>query len=274
MRKVLSIQDISCVGKCSLTVSLPLISCMGVECQILPTSLLSTHTMFKSYSFLDLTEEMLTILNHFELNEFKFDALCSGYLGSIKQIEILKAIASKYRNDKCFYVCDPVMADAGKLYKGFDMSFVKEMFELCKCADIIVPNITEACFMLGIEYKERMSQEEIEHILRSFEKNGIKNVLLTGVAFKEDELGIALLHDGEIEYHFNQKISRNFHGSGDIFASVFVGALLREKTMFEASALAADFVCEAIKMTLKEKDHNEYGLNFEQVIPYLVDRIR
>ena len=274
MKKLLTVQDISCVGKCSLTVALPIISSMGVECQILPTSLLSTHTAFKSYSFLDLTDEMNVILNEFEKNGFSFDLIYSGYLGSIRQIDILKGIVNKYRSDKCLYICDPAMGDYGKLYKGFDVLFAKHMLELCKCSDVIVPNITEACYMLDIEYKEKMSEEDIVNILYKFKECGIKNVLLTGVSFEEDKLGIALFDGKEIHYHFNPKINANFHGSGDTFASVFSGALLNNKTMLESAILASKFVCKAIECTLNEKDHNEYGLNFEQAIGYLLDNLK
>ena len=176
MKKVLSIQDISCVGKCSLTVALPIISCMGVECQILPTSLLSTHTAFSSFSFLDLTDEMDVILKQFELNGFAFDSLYSGYLGSIRQIDILIGIIEKYKTADNYVVIDPVMGDYGKLYKGFDINFAKKMFSLCKKADIIIPNLTEACYMLDVPYKDEMNQEEIEYILKRFKEEGIKNV--------------------------------------------------------------------------------------------------
>ena len=270
MKKVLSIQDISCVGKCSLTVALPIISSMGVECQILPTSLLSTHTAFSSFSFLDLTDEMDVILKQFELNGFSFDSLYSVYLGSIRQIDMLTRIIEKYKTEDNYVVIDPVMGDYGKLYKGFDINFAKKMFSLCKKADIIIPNLTEACYMLDVPYKEEMNQEEIEHILNRFKEEGIKNVLLTGVSFEPNKLGIALSTSEGIKYHFNDKIDAKFHGSGDIFASTFVGGLMNGKSMFDAAVLASKYVCESIICTLKEENHNTYGLNFEQAIHYLV----
>ena len=273
MKKVLSIQDISCVGKCSLSVALPIISSMGVECQILPTSLLSTHTAFSSFSFLDLTDEMDIILKQFELNGFAFDSIYSGYLGSFKQIDMLMGIVDKYKTETNYVVVDPVMGDYGKLYKGFDEKFAKKMLSLCKKADVIIPNLTEACYMLDVPYKDEMNQEEIEYILKRFKEEGVKNVLLTGVSFEETKLGIALSTSEGIKYHFNDKIDAKFHGSGDIFASTFVGALMNGKSMFDSAILASKYVCESIICTLKEENHNKYGLNFEQAIPYLVKNI-
>ena len=165
------------------------------------------------------------------------------------------------------------MGDYGKLYKGFDINFAKKMFSLCKKADIIIPNLTEACYMLDVPYKEEMNQEEIEYILKRFKEEGIKNVLLTGVSFDSTKLGIALSTGEGIQYHFNDKIDAKFHGSGDIFASTFVGALMNGKSMFDAAVLASKYVCESIICTLKEENHNKYGLNFEQAIPYLVKNI-
>ena len=270
MKKVLSIQDISCVGKCSLTVALPIISSMSVECQILPTSLLSTHTAFSSFSFLDLTDEMDVILKQFELNGFAFDSIYSGYLGSIRQIDMLIAIIEKYKTENNYVVIDPVMGDYGKLYKGFDEKFAKKMFSLCKKADIIIPNLTEACFMLDVPYKDEMNQEEIEYILNRFKEEGVKNVLLTGVSFEADKLGIALSTGDGVKYHFNDNIDAKFHGSGDIFASTFVGALMNGKSMFDSAVLASKYVCESLICTLKEENNKTYGLNFEQAIPYLI----
>ena len=274
MKKVLSIQDISCVGKCSLTVALPIISSMGVECQILPTSLLSTHTAFKSYSFLDLTDEMDVILNQFEVNGFSFDAIYSGYLGSIKQIDTLINIIEKYKTKDNYVVCDPVMGDYGKLYKGFDVKFAKKMLTLCQKADIIIPNMTEACYMLDYPYKENMTKEDIETIMSLFKEKGVKGILLTGVSFESGKLGFALMEDETIQYHFNDYIDAKFHGSGDIFASTFVGGIMNGLSMFEAAKVASIFVCESLMCTLKEENHNTYGLNFEQAIPYLIKNIK
>ncbi len=271
MKKVLSIQDISCVGKCSLTVALPIISSMGIECAILPTSLLSNHTAFKSFTFLDLTNEMKKILNEFKNQGFEFDSIYSGYLGSKEQIDILIDVAKDFKNESNYVICDPAMADYGKLYPGFDMDFANHMFKLCLKADVILPNITEACLMLGLEYKEKMSKDDIELIMSEFAKTGVKNVVLTGVSFDDSKLGFAFLDEKRnIKYHFNDVINARYHGSGDIFASTFTGALMNGKDMFTSAVIASKFVCESLKLTLKDKNSNWYGLNFEQAIPYLL----
>lgn len=274
MKKVLSVQDISCVGKCSLTVALPILSSVGVECQILPTSLLSNHTMFKSFTFLDLTDECQKIVNKFQENEFKFDCIYSGYLGSVKQIELMFDIINKFKKDCEYVVVDPAMADDGKFYPGFDKAFGKKMFELCLKADIILPNITEACFMLDVEYKSRFNKEEIEAILNKFHALGCKNVIITGVSFEEDRLGYAYKDEsGHIEYYFNELIKAKYHGSGDVFASSFVGALMNNKSMFESAKIAAYYVCESLNATLNDENRNWYGLNFEQTLPLLIEKI-
>ena len=275
MKKVLSIQDISCVGKCSLTVALPIISSMGVECQILPTSLLSNHTAFSHFSFLDLTDEIKNILKEFKLHNFEFDGIYSGYLGSIEQIEILKEVVKDFKDERSYYVCDPAMADYGVLYSGFNMEFVKQMFTLCKVADVILPNITEACFMLGKEYKDKMNKEDVEDILYSFHKEGVKNVILTGVSFENSKLGFAYMNEnGDILYHFNDFINAKYHGSGDIFASAFVGALMNGKDMYKSAIIASKYVCESLKLTLDDPNRNWYGLNFETAIPFLLEEVK
>ena len=275
MKKVLSVQDISCVGKCSLTVALPILSACGIECQILPTSLLSNHTAFKSFTFLDLTDECQKIVNKFVENEFKFDCIYSGYLGSIKQIELMYDILNKFKQDVEYVVVDPAMADYGKLYPGFDNTFAKEMFNLCLKADIIIPNITVACIMLDVPYKEKMNKEDVELLLSKFHAYNCKHVIITGVSFEDEKLGFAYMNEqGNIEYFFNDFINAKYHGSGDIFASSFVGALMNKKSMFESAQIASYYVCESLKATLNDSNCNWYGLNFEETLPLLISKIK
>ena len=152
MKRVLTIQDISCVGKCSLTVALPIISAFGIETAILPTAVLSTHTMFKNFTFKDLTDELEKISDHWKKEQIGFDAIYTGYLGSFEQIDLVCEIVNILRDENTLVIVDPVMADNGKLYPGFTEEFAKEMAKLCSKADIILPNMTEASFMLGIPY--------------------------------------------------------------------------------------------------------------------------
>lgn len=270
MKRIATVQDISCVGKCSLTVALPIISAMGVEAAILPTAVLSTHTMFKGFTCKDLSDQIAPILDHWEKEQFEFDALYTGYLASSEQIDLMISFFERFGKN-CLKVVDPAMGDNGKMYPAFDVSFAREMARLCAVGDVILPNLTEACFMLGEPYKETYDRAYIKDILRKLTALGAKKAVLTGVGFEEDKLGIVGYDSetGEFFEYFNEKIPQKYHGTGDIYSSVVVGALMQNKTLPEASALAADFVCECIRRTYAEKGGDWYGVHFEEVLPML-----
>lgn len=271
---ILSIQDISCVGQCSLTVALPIISACGIETAILPGALLSNHTasLYSGFTFKDLTEEMPKILERWNKENIFFDAFYTGYVTKI-QIPYILEIMKKAAKPNALRIIDPAMADEGVLYTGFDDNFPKEMAKLCKGADYILPNLTEASFLLGIPYVgKNYDQAYIEKISRELIKLGAKNVIITGVSFKKGEIG-ASVYSSEtdtFEYYFNEYIDCRFHGTGDIFSSVFVGAILRGKTPIKAVKIAADFVVESIKKTLNDIKAHWYGVKFEKVIPKLI----
>ena len=275
MKRLVTIQDISCVGKCSLTVATPIISAMGVETAILPTAVLSTHTMFKRFTFRDLSSDIPKIAEHWKGENIGFDAIYTGYLGSIEQIEMLKSFFKEFKTNTNFIFVDPAMADNGKLYTGFDEKFALKMKELCNAADIIVPNLTEASFMLKREYKESYSEEEIKEILIELSKDGANKVVLTGVSFNDKELGVMSYNKKTNEFfsYFREKIPVKYHGTGDIFASTLVGALVNEKALEESLKIALDYVWETINDTYIEKKEDAYGVNFETKIPYLLKRI-
>lgn len=273
-KRILTIQDISCVGQCSLTVALPVISACGIETAILPSSVLSNHTAkgFSAWTFCDLTDEMPKILEQWKKDNITFDAFYTGYV-SKPQIAIILDIIRATRNDDALVIVDPVMADNGLLYKGFDEDFPQHMLNLCNNADVVLPNITEAALMLDMPYIEKNhTKEYIEEMVTRLHQKGAKNVVLTGVSFNPDELGVACYDGQTISYYFNKRLDVSFHGTGDAYASAFTGALLRGKTLLEAASIAADFVVEAIKTTLKDGDH-WYGVKFEQVLPYLINRL-
>ena len=275
MKKIVSIQDISCFGKCSLTVALPVVSAMGVECAIIPTAVLSTHTGgFTGYTFRDLTDDIEKIADHWESIPLSFDAVYTGYLSSAKQVDILLDFFNRFGRDSLIFV-DPAMGDKGKLYAGFSDSFPKEMAKLCAVSDVTVPNLTEACAMLGIEYIESgYNKEYIENILHKLRDTGAKNAVLTGVSFSDDKLGIALLKEGanEVFYYFTEKIPRSYHGTGDLFSSCCVGALTRGMSLEDAISLAADFTVKSIKATYDDPGYT-YSVKFEKCIPYLVKQL-
>ena len=276
MRRIVTIQDISCVGKCSLTVALPIISAMGIETAVIPTAVLSTHTAFKNFTYRDLTNDLPKIAIHWKQEKFNFDGIYTGYLGSIEQIDMLKEFFKQFKTSENFIFIDPVMADNGKLYAGFDTNFVKEMKELCKTADIIVPNITEASYMLEKEYKENYSEEEIKHMLIELSNLGPKYVVLTGVSFKDNELGVMSYNKETNKFftYFKEKVPAKYHGTGDIFASTLVGAITNNNTIEEGLKIAVDYVWETINDTYKTNKEDAYGVNFETKIPYLINRIK
>ena len=276
MKRIVTIQDISCVGKCSLTVALPIISAMGIETAVIPTAVLSTHTAFKNFTYRDLTNDLPKIASHWKQEKFNFDGIYTGYLGSIEQIDMLKEFFKQFKTSENFIFIDPVMADNGKLYAGFDTNFVKEMKELCKTADIIVPNLTEASYMLETEYKEKYSEEEIKHMLIELSNLGPKYVVLTGVSFKDNELGVMSYNKETNKFftYFKEKVPAKYHGTGDIFASTLVGAITNKNTIEEGLKIAVDYVWETINDTYKTNKEDAYGVNFETKIPYLINRIK
>ena len=259
MKKILTIQDISCVGQCSLTVALPIISAMGIETAIIPSAVLSTHTGgFSGYTFRDLTEDLPLISKHWQKEQISFDGIYTGYIGSTKQIEYIKDIIDAFKNSNLVVVVDPAMADHGKLYYGFDDEFVDKMRTLIKKADYIVPNITEACFLTNTPYFEKYTKEDIEKLLVKLSELGPNHVVLTGISFDEQSLGAAMYDktSNEFKYYFNERIPLLFHGTGDIFASSFFGAIINGLDMYEASKVAVDFTLEAIKNTVNNNPDN------------------
>ena len=268
MKRLLTIQDISCVGQCSTTVALPLVSACGVECAVLPPAILSNHTGgFKSWSFADLTGELGRVEEKWIEQKIAFDAFYTGYVCE-SHIDPILSIMKTCANPGALRFVDPAMADNGVLYKGFAADFPSKMARLAAGADYVLPNLTEAALLTGREPKlSGYAKDEIESLIAALHELGAKNVVLTGVSFAADELGTAVSDGSRIDYDFNPRLARSSHGTGDVFASVFVGAVMRGKTALEASALAADMVCEAIKAT---DDDHWYGVSFEKTIPSLV----
>ena len=270
LKRVAAIHDISGVGKCSLTVALPIISSAGVECSVMPTAILSTHTGgFEGFTFRDLTDDMLPIADHWAKENIKFDAFYSGYLGSLSQIKIVYDIFEMFRTPDTLIVVDPVMADHGKLYSLFTHDHVRGMAELCGHADIIIPNYTEAAFMLGREYKnEPMEKSEVNEMLIELAGLGAKKVVLTGVHFGKNDLGAACYDagTGQVDYVLDERIEGMYHGTGDTFGSFLLGALMRERTLLESVEIAVKYTCAAIRLTKADGTDQKMGVRFENVL--------
>ena len=265
-KKILTIQDISCVGQCSLTVALPILSACGMETCILPSAVLSTHTAgFSGFTFRDLTDDMPAIQEHWKKENIKFKAIYTGYLGSIKQIGYVRDILKTMGTDDCVRVVDPAMADNGQLYSIFNQDYVEAMKVLCAEADILVPNITEACFLTDEEYKESYDEHYICTLVEKLKALGAKTVVLTGVSYESGKTGVVVYENGKMEYYKHDKIAKGSHGTGDIYASAFVGALMNDKSVYEAAKIAADYTVKCIINTQGDADH-WYGAKFETAL--------
>lgn len=273
MKRVISIQDISCVGKCSLTVALPIISAMGIETSILPTAVLSTHTMFSGFTFRDLTCDITPIVEHWKKEKFEFDAIYTGYLGSFEQLDLVDKFFTDFKRENNLIFVDPVMADNGKLYPGFTPEFARAMAKLCRQADVVVPNLTEAAFMLGEECcLQGYSEDYIKSMLKKLTALGAKCAVLTGVSFEKNKVGLMGYDSVKDEFfsYYHDRLDVSFHGTGDVFASTAVGALVRGKTLHEALKIAADNTVESIRLTIADPEHENYGVRFERAIPKLL----
>jgi pyridoxine kinase len=212
---------------------------------------------------------MPSIKDHWVKENLKFDAVYTGYLGSTKQIDYVADIMASVGNEACVKVVDPAMADNGKLYYGFDMEFVESMKGLCAKADYVMPNITEACFLTGVEYKEEYDKAYVDLLLEKLTALGCKNIIFTGISYEKGKTGVVVLENGEYSYYEHDKLPNSCHGTGDIYASAFVGSLMRGKTAFEAAKIAADYAVECIKYTA-DLDNHWYGAAFEPVLGKLI----
>ena len=275
-KKILTIQDISCLGKCSLTVALPLISAMGVETVILPTAVLSTHTMFKGFTCKDLSDQIEPIAAHWKKENVHFDAIYTGYLGTEEEIETVKKLIADFRTEDTLVFIDPAMADNGKLYPAFNEAYAKRNASLCAIGDVIVPNITEACFMTDAPYKEEYDEAYIRDLLSRLAALGAKTVALTGVSLSEGKTGVMGYDTQKKEYfvYQNDRVPATDHGTGDIFSSVTVGALMNGISWQDSLKIAADYTARTIDITRLSDEKPWYGVDFETTIPELVDTLK
>lgn len=266
-KRALVIQDISCVGQCSMTVALPILSACGHETCILPTALLSTHTGgFGKPAVVHFDDALGGIWRHWQENSIAFDAILVGYLGSVKAIRTAEEIMDHLLAPGGITIVDPAMADHGKRYSGLSEEYAQAMEALCYRADIILPNVTEAAMFAGMEYREELTEEYVSGLLDTLDHPG---TVLTGTGYAPGMTGVTVRYGDITEAYFHPKYGKNFHGTGDMFAACFTGALLRGKSRTEAVKIAADFVCLAIGRTMEQPVH-WYGVKFEEALPDLI----
>ncbi len=276
MKRILTIQDVSCFGKCSLTVALPLLSAMGIETAILPTAVLSTHTLFKGFTCKDLSDQLGPITDHWKKEGITFDAIYTGYLGTEEEIDTVIGIIRAFRKEDTLVFVDPAMGDNGKLYPAFDEHYAKKNADLCAVADIADPNITEACYLTGLPYRETYTEDYVRELLLALAAIGTKAPILTGVSLSEGKTG-AMGYDTQTKAFFsyqNDRVPAAYHGTGDIFSSVLAGAFVLGIGRTEALKIAADYTARTIAQTLKDPENPWYGVDFEAVIPELVDALK
>lgn len=273
-KRALAIHDISCVGRCSLTVALPILSAAGAECSILPTAVLSTHTGgFEGYTFRDLTDDMPPIVRHWRSLELRFDAIYTGYLGSARQLEIVAQTIGALRDPNTRVFLDPVMGDGGRLYAGFPPDFPDGMRALCRHADVILPNMTEAALLLGREFRPGPYRPDAVRAI--CEALGVLHggqVVLTGVYFEEGKLGAAV-YDARTDAFalcLTRRLPFSMPGTGDVFASAFVAACLAEQPLRTAAQTAADFTALCMERTKGSGRDLRFGPCFEPALPDLM----
>lgn len=273
-KRILTIQDISCVGQCSLTVALPILSACGLETAILPSAVLSTHSVgFRDFTFRDLTEDIPAIEHHWQQEGIRFQTVYTGYLGSARQIEMVQDICRNLLVPGGKKIVDPAMADRGELYPVFDMDFVQEMKKLVGEGDIVLPNITEASLLTDTEYREEYDEEYICGLVDGIHRLGAGTVVLTGVSYDTQSTGVLVSEQGKQTYYRHELLDRGCHGTGDVYASSFVGAYMHGKTVPEAARIAADYTLACIKNTLDDPDH-WYGVKFEPVLGELIEALK
>ncbi len=276
-KRVLAIHDISCIGRCSLTAVLPILSVAGLETCVLPTAVLSTQTGGMSgFTFHDLTDEIIPITEHWKNLGQSFDVIYSGYLGSLAQANLVETIIRDFKKNDSLVVVDPVMADHGEYYSMMTPEFADKMRLLAKNADIITPNLTEAAFLLKKPYNPYPDEKEVAELLHGLCKLGAKKIVITGVSFEKSALGAAAYDSetDEISYAFTNRINGIFHGTGDIFCSTLTAAVTRGKTLAEAARIAMEFTYRSICRTLKAGTDLRFGVQFEPELVSLIDKLK
>lgn len=261
-KRILAMQDLSCVGRCSLTVVLPVLSAYGIEACALPTALLSNHTAFAAWSCLDLAPEIEKIMAAWRANDFQFDGFLLGYLGSPAAIDAAKTCFRDFSRAGAKVIIDPVLGDHGKLYAALDPKYVTAMRHLIASADILLPNLTEACFLTGTEYRAEETADFARETVKRLAELTPAAIVLTGVEHG-GEIGELIYADGAFSQVWAQRLPHRCHGTGDLFAAVFAAIYFQTGDMEAACAAATDFVTSSLLAT---DGPCACGVNFEYAL--------
>ncbi|MBR3839876.1 MAG: bifunctional hydroxymethylpyrimidine kinase/phosphomethylpyrimidine kinase [Erysipelotrichales bacterium] len=266
-KRCMAINDISGIGRCALGAMLPIIAMFDIECINIPTAVLSSSTAYKDFVMMDMSDYVGKYLEQYEKLQLHFDGCFIGFLGNAKVIHTLEDYILRSRPD--FLFIDPIMGDNGLLYATYTNELVDGVRNLCQYADVITPNLTEFCALSEIEYDENMSDETI---IKYCEKLGIKQIVVSGLE-RNNQIGNLIYDNGKVSYYYRDKVTQNRSGTGDVFSAVIYGALLRDKSLYDAVVLASDFVYEAVLRSDKLVEDKEEGLAFEGLLGMLWSRI-
>lgn len=276
-KKIALINDISCIGKCSLTAAIPIISACGFESIPLPTGIFSAHSEFDGFVRTDLTDKLDDIFNHWKSLDIRFDCIYSGYLATKAQAECVRRFFLDFKKSDTLTIIDPVMGDNGRFYSGIDGTFVDEMRFLCSMADIIVPNVTEAEFLTGTEPSDNVhTLDRIKDLLFKLRNIDAKQIVITGVDFGDGQIGCAVYDSviGNANLFFTPKADGRFPGTGDVFASALTAAVMSGKPFTDAVQIAMGFTCKCVELTEKMNTEHKYGLCFEPNIAELIKAVK
>ncbi|MBQ4573238.1 MAG: pyridoxamine kinase [Clostridia bacterium] len=273
MKKIAVINDISGFGKCSLAVSLPIISALGIECNPIPTAILSNQTGYDDFYSVDFTENMTPYIDVWKKQNVHFDAILTGYLASEKQVDIILDFIENFKGENTLVFVDPIMADDGVLYDTYDEKLCEKVKVLTKKADIITPNLTELCILCGADYNEISKENNIEKITEiasSLLNKTTKTVIITGVK-TGDEICNIIVEKGSVNLVKSRFLNGSYSGTGDIFSSIVCGGITKGMNVVESVSLATDFIYNSIKSTPSELDYEPNGVNFQKYLEMLIN---
>ena len=270
-RKAAVINDFSSFGRCSLAVTLPILSALKVQCCSVPTAIFTNHTGFEHFSWTDYTDHLEAYIRDWKATGLRFDAIATGFLGSVRQIGFVQRFVREFATRDTLVVVDPVMGDYGKLYPTYDMSLADSMRDLLDIADVLTPNLTEACVLAGREYDPEMSDSELRDLCAELTSRHATRVVVSGLVRRNDIVNYVYERGRHPSTVVAQKLGEDRSGTGDVFSSVILGCLVRGERFDDAVMSAAAFVSQAVERTIKMRLPATDGLAIEEVLGCLCD---